>query len=106
MEWNVYVYNINKQKIEQYNIFKHGSFVKYVKEAFEECPDKERFAQRLKLELRYYFWSRGEWEIILSPWLATSNSDRVKIDVFDQVMLNWDVFVDYVWNNREEINKL
>lgn len=27
MEWNVYIHNINQNKIEVYNIFEHGSFI-------------------------------------------------------------------------------
>ena len=65
--------------------------------------DKNSFADKLKRELQYYFWSKAEWEIIISPWLGSSNSERIKIDVYDQVMLNWDVFVDYVWNNKEAL---
>jgi hypoxanthine phosphoribosyltransferase len=103
MKWNVYISDINRQKIVVYNIFEHGSFIHYVKEAIINCKDKESFTEQLKRELRYYFWSKSEWEIIISPWLALSNSDRKKIDVFDQVMLNWDIFVDYVWDNREEL---
>lgn len=105
MKWNVYYYNINRQAIESFNIFDHGSFVKYVTEAIKECKSKETFEDRLKSELQYYFWSKAEWEIIISPWLGLSNSDRKKIDVFDQVMLNFEIFADYVWDNREKLKE-
>ena len=26
-----------------------------------------------------------------------------KIDVYDQVMANWAVFIDYLWENRKEL---
>lgn len=26
-----------------------------------------------------------------------------KIDVYEQVMNNWDIFIDYLWNNRNEL---
>lgn len=26
-----------------------------------------------------------------------------KIDIYDQVMNNWDIFIDYLWNNRKEL---
>ena len=51
----------------------------------------------------YYFWSKCEWEIILSDWPPSDTFCKEKIDVFDQVMLNWDIFVDYIWNNRQYI---
>lgn len=28
---------------------------------------------------------------------------KKKIDIYDQVMNNWDVFIDYLWNNRKEL---
>jgi hypothetical protein len=53
----------------------------------------------------YYFWSKAEWEIIISSWPNRDN-DELKIDVFDQVMLNWEAFVDYCWSNKKKILKL
>ena len=101
MQWNVFYYNINRKKIETYNIFEHGCFRKYVIEALENHHEKNSFAEKLKSELTYYFWSKSEWEIIITPWLC-GTTDKMKVDVFDQVMLNFDILVDYVWSNREE----
>lgn len=47
----------------------------------------------------YYMWSKCEYEIILSPW--TGRADDIKIDVYDQIMMNWNSFVDYVWSLKE-----
>lgn len=48
----------------------------------------------------YYFWSKCEYEIILSPW--TGRADDIKIDVYDQIMMNFDSFVDYCWSFKLE----
>ena len=104
MEWNVYYYNVNRQKIETFNIFKHGYFVKYIAQHLQTCVDKDSFAKELQSELRYYFWSKSEWEIIIAPWVGNKNPDEVKIDVYDQIMLNFNIFVDYIWNNRQELS--
>lgn len=98
MKWNVYIYNINKKRIETYNIFEHGSFMNYVLKAIKTYDNKADFENQLKAELRYYYWAKSEWEILLSHWFG--DKETVKIDVYDQVMNNWDIFVDYVWNNR------
>lgn len=104
MEWNVYVYNINSKRIKIFNVFEHGSFYNYIKRAVKKYKNKDDFAEQLKSELMYYFWSKAEWEILISPWVGGDRErDAVKIDVYHQVMLNWDKFVDYVWNNRKEI---
>lgn len=107
MKWYVFYYNINKKKVDTFNIFEHGSFIKYVQKAIEKYKVKDEFAKQLRSELMYYFWSKAEWEIIISPWVGGDREkDSVKIDVYDQVMLHWDVFADYVWNNREELLKV
>lgn len=48
----------------------------------------------------YYMWSKCEYEIILSPW--TGRADDIKIDVYDQIMMNFDKFVDYVWSFKNK----
>lgn len=103
MKWNVYIYDINQQKMADFNIFDHGNFVEYVKKAIMKFKNKEVFANQLKSELMYYFWSKSQYEIIISPWCGNKKPCDVKIDVFDQVMMNFDIFVDYVWDNRKEL---
>ena len=107
MEWNVYYYNINLHKLGTYNIFDHWKFVEEVKHDIKKFKDKEVFSNQLKTELMYYFWSKSEWEVLISPWVGGDREkDTIKIDVFDQVMMNWDKFVDYVWDNRKEFLKI
>lgn len=65
MEWFVYHYNINKHEIEAFNIFKHGSFAKYCNIHLNTMSDKKQFANAIKDELRYYFWSKSEYELIV-----------------------------------------
>ena len=26
-----------------------------------------------------------------------------KVDIYDQVLLNWDIFIEYLWNHRDLI---
>ena len=104
MKWYVFYYNINKKKIDTFNIFEHGSFCRYVKEVIKKYEIKDEFAKQLKSELMYFFWAKAEWEVIVAPWVGGDREkDSVKIDVYEQVMLNWDAFVDYVWLNKEEL---
>lgn len=103
MKWSVYVHNFNQNKIEEYDIFEHGTFVKYLIKDYKECETKEQFLDRLKSELRYYFWSRTEWEVLIIPWIGRKEECSEKIDVFDQIMMNWHVFSEYVWNNIKSL---
>ena len=103
MQWNVFFHNYNKNEIEQYNIFNHYSFRYEVKQLIKKYKDKDTFTEKLRKELAYYFLSKCEWEVIVSPWIGKKESCEAKIDVYNQVMLNWDIFADYVWNNKEEL---
>lgn len=104
LEWNVYVSNYNSKNIEVYNIFNHWKFLEdCVKIKKKSKNNKEEFSDKIKQSLMYYFWSKYEWEIILSHWPPTKNFNEKKIDVFSQINLNWNQFVDYLWNNKEEL---
>lgn len=99
LEWNVFYYDINRNKIATYNIFRHGKFNKYVEEAFEISKTKEEFAKILKRELMYYFWSKAEWELVIKldednhifliPWCGCRNPEEVKIDVTNDRSFDW-----------------
>ena len=104
--WNVYYENFNKRKIETFNIFKHYRFWEdCIKNKKKNKNNKDNFVEQLRRDLRYYYWSKSEWEIILTSWSLRKDFDEEKIDVFDQIELNWDRFVDYVWNNIKDIKK-
>lgn len=123
--WNVYRYDFNARKIETYNVFNHGGFYNDVMKIPRK--DKVEFADKLRREAQYYFWSKCEMEVVITSWPPyideneykriskereehienRGNEPRVlnicptvgsKIDIYDQLMLNWDYFVDYVWN--------
>lgn len=99
MVWNVYVGNFNGRCIETYNIFRHCRFFDDVKRIYKKYKnDFDKFSEEIKRSLMYYFWSKCEWEITLGSWPPRDNFQDEKIDVYDQVMMNWDVFIKYVWD--------
>ena len=131
MIWNVYCESFNNSSIIKYNIFNHKGFAKDVNELIKENTTKDEFAEQLKRSLRYYFWSKSEYEVVITSWpvyIYRSELDRLnteyqeynnkwghypydinivpnvgkKIDIYNQVMLNWEQFVDYVWSNKDE----
>lgn len=100
--WNVYIFNINRQKMEVYNIFDHASFCYNVEAALAFCDIKEDFAEKLANNLLYYFWAKAEWEIVIKPWVGGREGVENKIDVYSQVKNNWDIFLDYCWSFKNE----
>ena len=130
LEWNVFCHNVNKNKIEIFNIFNHWKFSEDVQKSLKKFKDKDEFAEQLRRYLFYYFCSKCEYEIIITsfPTYITMNElDRLnherwthkdrygtdyvrinvspdtgaKIDIYTQVMNNWDIFLDYVWNSKQ-----
>lgn len=98
MEWNVIYHKTSTQTIEVFNIFQHSGFYADVIEAFKKFAVKEDFAQRVKTSLMYYFWCKAEWEVLIFPWCGGKADSEIKVDVYWQVMNNWNIFIDYVWN--------
>ena len=131
MEWNVLLHNANSTKMEKWNVFRHSGFAQDVEKLLVAGLAKDHFAELLQQRLRYYFGSRAEYEIVATSWPPyMSGADIVKIhqeyedhkatrgkypyrldvalevgqkiDAADQVMLNFDAFVDYVLNYKED----
>lgn len=107
--WNVYYESFSKRKIEVFNIFDHYRFVKdCAKELRKVKEDREAGSKILRSNLMYFFWSKCEYEVVITPWVNPQNTkeyDR-KIDVYEQVMNNWHVFFEYAWARRKDIIKL
>lgn len=95
MEWYVYYYDQNKELLVRWNIFDHIEFTENLKILRSKRYILNEFSSELQHIARYYFWSKYEYEIFIEPW----NSDEsVKIDVFDQLMLNWNAFAQYCYD--------
>lgn len=99
--WNVFYHNFNQDEIQLVNIFDHGGFSKEVNENLKKHKEKDSFADELRRSLMYYFWSKCEWETVISPWVRRSDRTAIKVDVYWQVMANWEPFVDYIWKSKE-----
>ena len=100
LTWNVIYHSVNEDRIKTFNIFDHGGFHEELKKLYRKYPAKEEFAEELRKSLGYYFRSKCEWEIIIGPWCGGRNTEEIKVDVYWQVMNNWEIFVDYIWNAK------
>lgn len=99
MEWYVYRHDLNKGKIIKYNVVNTG-VINHLTEMLNQIKKEkghwnyDDFKEAAKTIYRYYYWSRSEHEIIIKEWIG--NEAVEKVDVFDQLMLNWDIFVDHL----------
>ena len=129
MTWNVYVEDFNANDIKIFNVFNHYRFRQEVGELLKKYKDKDKFTEELKHTTMYYFWSKAEWEIVITEWVPHINNKElerlnkdseefeqkynkipcthfvnldagIKVDVYDQLKLNWNEFVDYIWDSK------
>lgn len=132
--WNVIVEDVNAREIIPYNIFDHGSFLNDLIKIKKEVGDNyDEFVEKVRRSLSYYYRSKSEWEIIATSWppyIEAEELDRVnqekaerlekgypfyresvnlsvgeKLDVYTQIRINWDIFIKYLWENRNLIKK-
>lgn len=97
--------------------------------------DFNSFAKEVHSALMHEYWARSEYEVVVSSWptgidekevarLADEIENEkkrfpdaahqrvypnlekaVKIDVYDQVLMNWEQFINYLWTNKKLISK-
>lgn len=101
LEWHVFCFSPSNCNLQIYNIFSHRNFYHSVLNAFKNEHDKPNFAAKIRGELMYYFWSKAEYEILISDWTSISPKNA-KVDVYEQVMMNFDRFIDYLWSFVDE----
>ena len=128
--WNAYKISCSTQELRVFNIFEHNSFYCDIRKLLKMDISKESFAEQLRREVQYYYRSKTEWECIITDshphidrkelqriiserYLQRKNADSPcrcthinlshsdKIDVYEQLCLNWDEFVDYVWSHTK-----
>lgn len=101
--WNVFKHNINKKEIETFNVFAHSGFRNECKKAAKKYhEDKDLFAEEIRRSLMYFYWSRAEYEVLICDFLKSNFTAEKKVDIYQQVMLNWNIFAEYCWERRDD----
>lgn len=107
--WNVYMEDFNERIIKVFNVFQHYTFYNELAMLIKKWRrDKDTAA--LEKEVRswamYCFWSKCEYEISLVSWINRERAKEMKIDIYDQLMLNWDSFFKYILEHEKDFNKI
>ena len=114
IEWLVYRFNFNAQKIEKFNIFDHGGFLIYTQKPIKKYISKEDFKDQLKKELLYYFWSKAEHELVIEkydggvfliPWCGCRRPEEARINVSNDFDFDWEEFANTHINRQIYGNK-
>lgn len=131
--WNVF--NERNGEIFPINIFEYNyKFLEDLLVVKRKHKDNfEEFAEQVRKSLQYYYWSKSEYETVITSWppyIESKELDRInqekaerlaqnmpfyreavnlnvgyKIDIYTQIMLNWDRFISYLWDNKQLITK-
>ena len=119
LSWNVLFEDFNKKEIVYYDIFKGGYFEEVARELKKKTGNKKVFTEKFRLKLMSQFWARSEYEVVVTSWppyISKEELDKLKqedvkyrtnvnltvgrkIDIYEQLQMNWQQFIDYVWNN-------
>jgi len=111
----------------------HYRFLLDLLKANATCEDDFiNFAESVRRSLQHNFWRKAEYESTIGCWpiyvdlktLDSMNEERkehldrygseprvvqvpakeaYKVDIYTQIMLNWDRFIEYLWDNRSLI---
>lgn len=92
-------WDVNRDNIEYYNV------MPYLMDCYKETKKTKRkktpetfdeIKQFILDEAMYQYWSRCEYEVIVTGW--SKHKNEVKIDVFQQIKNNIDVITKHFIN--------
>ena len=102
LTWKVKNYLVNDNKICDYDVLKYRE--DQIKKLKKKCATKEEFAEAMRREMMWQYWSRCEYEVIividdnnhiwLNPWVGCRDPESAKIDVTDEDF-DWRGFAEY-----------
>lgn len=96
LEWNVFV-EINNE-IKTMNIFKLSTrftegFERALK-SYKKHKDFDLFVKDVNIALMCAYWAKSEYEVVINHWIG--RAEGRKVDIYEQVKINWDRFVEYL----------
>lgn len=113
LSWKVKNYCTGSDKIWDYDVLKYRE--DQIKKLKKKCAIKEEFAEEMRREMMWQYWSRAEYEVIieiddnnhiwLSPWVGCVDPDSVKIDVTDDKSFDWRNFAKKHIGRQTDKNK-
>lgn len=121
--WNAYINDLDEIKV--FNIFNSVTFLRGLIQANKEYKEDKEFICKVRSILSYAFWSKYEYELVITsfpPYINKEEYNRLantdikcyvnvnlktgeKIDIYNQVMINWEAFKLYILSNRKLIPK-
>lgn len=104
MEYNVLNYDWNNKEVIVVNVLRYVCD-KDISKLLKQHTDFQAFESSLQTTCLYRFKSRREYEISIGDAFETDPSKLEKWDIYDQLLMNWKVFANFVWDNSQQILK-
>ena len=99
---NVCIWNFNQDKLETYDVVPHLKIQLRSCKKNEKPKTRDELSEFLRREAQYMFWAKCEWEMIIHSWPFRNEGREEKVDVYSQLKLNWDAFVDAFWASLQK----
>lgn len=92
------IYNINNKTFEPYDIMPYFINEYKDKKKKKKHPKTfDEFKRFIESASMYQYWSRCEYEIVLTSWPC--NDKQEKIDIHTQIMMNIDIVTNILMDN-------
>ncbi|MBE6701177.1 MAG: hypothetical protein E7582_04740 [Ruminococcaceae bacterium] len=102
MQWIVKNFDCNKDKIIDYDIMPYLN--PYLLKFKKQKKTREEFADAVRSELKYQFWGRCQYELVIEirdndrifllPWIGSRDNEKVAIEVTDDKSFDWEGFAE------------
>ena len=89
-----------RNELFYYNIFNNIYVDEELKNIEIDRPSHGELVRRLASIFMYSFWSKCEYEMIITPWVGGDNVEE-KIDVWDQIYPNLELIAAIVEQKLE-----
>lgn len=93
LKWYALIHHHDKEKVDPYNVL-YDDIVYHIDEVIDKTGDYEQIKEKTRRELMSMFWSRTEYEIIVSNW--SGKDFKEKIDIWTQLYANLDLITEYL----------
>lgn len=100
MKWNCFAWNFNTDKLYWFNVL-NDDLLKDIEATYKakRTTNRADFSEVVKRWAMWHYWSKCEWEVIITDWPKYNN--EYKMDVFEQLEANWEIFTDYLIKGLE-----
>ena len=99
MEWYVMNWNVNRDRLENFNIFNSSRFSDGVADMRGKIWNSvDEFVETLDLQLKCAFWCKAEYEVMVGDLFVNDCNNLTRVDVYSQVKPNIMQLARYILN--------